>query len=236
MRVLAVGCHPDDVEISAGGTLRKYAKRGHDVFICHLANGDKGDVQMPMAELGALRNREAEAGGARLGAREVISLNVSDLMVNSRDEAQLRMLMEVLCHTRPDVIFTHSPNDYMKDHAEVSKMVFDVSFSATIPHVAGSGSLESVTPIVYMDTLTGVDFSPEHYVDISGEIEDKIRALRCHESQLKWMRDHDHIDFGDMVRTCSKYRGFQCGVAYAEGFTMCKKYLRLTTRQILPLD
>ena len=43
--------------------------------------------------------------------------------------------------------------------------------------------------------------------------------LECHESQLKWMRDHDHIDFADFVRTCSKFRGLQCGCDYAEAFT-----------------
>jgi hypothetical protein len=48
------------------------------------------------------------------------------------------------------------------------------------------------------------------------------------------MREHDHIDFADMVRTCSRYRGYQCGAAYAEGFKMCKAYLKGTTKRLLP--
>jgi hypothetical protein len=48
------------------------------------------------------------------------------------------------------------------------------------------------------------------------------------------MREHDNIDFAEMVRTCSKYRGYQCGVEYAEGFTQCQVYLKGTTKRLLP--
>ena len=85
-----------------------------------------------------------------------------------------------------------------------------------------------------MDTLAGVGFQPSHYVDITGQIETKIRALQCHESQLKWMSDHDGIDFADMVRTCSKYRGYQCGVPYAEGFRPYPVYQRYAGKNLLP--
>ena len=236
MKVLAVTCHPDDLEICAGGTIRKYVKNGWEVTLCHVANGDKGDVSTPMAELGAMRNREAEEAGQTLGAKEVISLNVGDLMVNSRDEAQVRALTEVICRTRPDVILTHNPDDYMKDHTEVSKLVFDASFSATIPNFAGKGFLSTVAPIYYMESSNGVGFIPDLYVDITCEMEDKLRALRCHQSQMIWLRDHDHVDAEDMVRTAAKYRGYQCGVAYAEGFRVCRENLRQSARVLLPME
>jgi LmbE family N-acetylglucosaminyl deacetylase len=85
-----------------------------------------------------------------------------------------------------------------------------------------------------MDSLAGVNFQPTEYVDISDVIDLKIEMLECHESQLKWMRDHDGIDFADMVRTCSRYRGYQCGVEYAEGFTQCRVYLKGTAKRLLP--
>ena len=85
-----------------------------------------------------------------------------------------------------------------------------------------------------LDTLCGVNFVPDEFVDITDEIDLKIRMLECHHSQLDWMREHDHIDFADMVRTCSKYRGYQCGAEYAEGFKMCKAYLKGTTKRLLP--
>ena len=57
-----------------------------------------------------------------------------------------------------------------------------------------------------MDNLGGLDFVPTEYVDISEEIDLKLEMLECHVSQLKWMRDHDHIDFAEFVKTCARYR------------------------------
>jgi hypothetical protein len=72
------------------------------------------------------------------------------------------------------------------------------------------------------------------YVDISTTVDKKIEMLNCHASQIVWMRDHDGIDFPDMVRTCSRYRGYQCGATYAEGFKQCNVYLKGTTKRLLP--
>ena len=65
-------------------------------------------------------------------------------------------------------------------------------------------------------------------------METKLEALSCHKSQLEWMLEHDGIDFLDFLRTCSKVRGYQCGVKYAEGFRLCRNYLRMVPRRLLP--
>lgn len=264
MKILAISCHPDDIEIAAGGTLLKYAKRGDEVTICHIANGSQGHVVIMPEELRKIRIREAFEGGKLLGAREIICMDVHDLEINSYDQGLVTGLVEVIKHVAPDLIITHSPDDYMKDHAEVSKLAFDASFSATIPHFATHEYMEKQSfsmripvvdanfdsdppfemgaqpfmhffpPIYYMDTLAGVNFNPQVYVDISNEIETKLQALEKHESQTKWMREHDHIDFGDMVRTCSRYRGYQCSVPYAEGFIACQAYPRMPLANMLP--
>ena len=85
-----------------------------------------------------------------------------------------------------------------------------------------------------MDTLAGVNFNPTMYVDVTDTIDLKLKMLECHESQVVWMRDHDGIDFPDMVKTCSRYRGYQCGVKYAEGFRCLRADLRQTTKRLLP--
>ena len=92
----------------------------------------------------------------------------------------------------------------------------------------------AVVPIYYMDTLGGHGFVPEQYVDITEEIELKLRALECHESQIKWMLEHDKIDFVEWVRASSRYRGLQSGVQYAEGFIMCKAHSRACCKRHLP--
>jgi len=235
MKVLAIGCHPDDLEIGCGGTLALYAEQGHDVFMCHVANGDMGHAVIQAVELARIRTTEAEASGKILGAEKVFNIDVPDLFVNSHDEEQVRKVVEVIRIVRPDVIITHSPDDYMRDHCETSKLVFNASFSSSIPHyLTESGQWQTIAPVYYMDTLAGVGFLPEEYTDITETLEIKLAALEKHESQLKWMRDHDGIDFLDFVRTVSKFRGLQCGVKYAEGFRLCKSWPRFSVKRLLP--
>lgn len=235
MNILAVGCHPDDLEIGCGGTLALYAKKGHDVFMCHVANGDMGHKVIMPEELAELRTKEAEAAGAVLGAKKVFNINVGDLFVDSHNEDQVREIVEVVRAVRPDIIITHSPEDYMRDHVETSKLVFNASFSSSIPHYdTPSKPYAGIVPIYYMDTLAGVGFLPEEYTDITETLETKLNALEKHESQIKWMRDHDGIDFLDFVRTVSKFRGLQSGVKYAEGFRSCKTWPRVIAKRLLP--
>lgn len=232
MRVLAIGCHPDDVEIACSGTLAKCVKRGDEVTVCHVTNGNMGHEIISPEELREIRIGEAARAGALAGIR-VITLDFGDLLPNGCDIGQRDKVMELLRQVQPDFIITHSPTDYMPDHRAVSKLVFDASFAASVPHY-GTGGKAAITPIYYMDTLAGVQFTPTEYVDISEEIELKLQMLECHESQLKWMRDHDHIDFADFVRTCSKFRGLQCGTAYAEAFTQEYAWPKIAAKRLLP--
>lgn len=235
MKVLAVGAHPDDLEIAAGGTLSLYAARGDEVTVCHVANGDMGHVIIMPEELSAIRREEARAGGRHMGAKEVISLEVRDVHIQSDDLGLVRAMVEVVRHAQPDIIITHDPEDYMKDHVEASKLVFDASFISTMPHYeTKSPFFPPFPPLYYMDTLAGLNFIPEQYVDISAVIEQKLEALACHESQIKWMLDHDHIDFIDFVRVNSCYRGNQANATYAEGFRTCKTWPRMTCTRLLP--
>lgn len=232
MNVLAIGCHPDDIEISCSGTLAKCVKRGDKVTVCHVANGNMGHEIIPPDELRTIRIGEAKKAGSLAGI-EVVTLDIGDLLPNGSDIKQRDAVVELIIKVQPDFIITHGPNDYMPDHREVSKLVFDASFAASVPQYGPSGKA-AVVPIYYMDNLAGLNFNPTEYVDITDEIELKIEMLECHESQLKWMRDHDNIDFADFVRTCSKFRGLQCGVPYAEAFTQEMAWPKVVARRLLP--
>lgn len=234
MRVLAIGCHPDDVEIACAGTLIKCVKRGDKVITCHLSTGNLGHVIIPPDELTIIRREEALKAGALAGI-EVISAGFNDLEMFSDNKKSRDAVVDVIKYADPDFIITHNPDDYMPDHVAASKLVFDASFTATLPNYrTKEPNPAKLVPIYYMDTLAGVNFVPDEFVDISDEIELKLKMLNCHESQIKWMRDHDGIDFPDMVKTCSRYRGYQCGAGYAEGYKMCKAYLKGTTKRLLP--
>ncbi|MBQ8637309.1 MAG: PIG-L family deacetylase [Clostridia bacterium] len=232
MNVLAVGCHPDDIEISCCGTLAKCVKRGDKVTVCHVANGNMGHEIISPEELREIRIGEAKKAGSLAGI-EVVTLDIGDLLPNGCDIAQRDKLVELIKKVQPDFIITHSPTDYMPDHLAVSKLVFDASFAASVPHYGAEGKA-AVVPIFYMDNLAGMNFNPTEYVDISDEIDLKIQMLECHESQLKWMRDHDGIDFAEFVRTCSRFRGIQCGAQYAEAFCQELVWPKVVARRLLP--
>lgn len=241
MNVLAIGCHPDDVEIACAGTLAKCVKRGDKVIVCHASTGNLGHVVIPPDELTLIRAEEAKKAG-KLAGIEVISAGFNDLDIYDNNKAARDKIIDVIRYANPDFVITHNPDDYMPDHTAVSRLVFDASFSATLPNMtnyshrfsAPDGAPAAVVPIYYMDTLAGVNFVPDEFVDISDEIDLKMQMLECHASQLVWMREHDGIDFADMVKTCSRYRGYQCGADYAEGFRQCRAYLKGTTKRLLP--
>ena len=234
MRVLAIGAHPDDIELACSGTLAKCVKRGDTVIVCHVSSGNLGHVEIIPDELQIIRANEAKSAG-KLAGIEVIWGGFHDLDIYDNNKEARDKMVDIIQYANPDFIITHSPDDYMPDHTAVSRLVFDASFTATLPNYKTRyNSPAKLVPIYYMDTLSGVNFNPTEYVDISEEIELKMEMLECHKSQLEWMREHDNIDFADMVRTCSKYRGYQCGVEYAEGFRQCQVYLKGTTKRLLP--
>ena len=80
----------------------------------------------------------------------------------------------------------------------------------------------------------GVGFFPTEFVDVTETIETKVAMLEAHETQLTWLRDHDGVDIVEQMKTATRFRGHQCGAAYAEGFTPCPAWLRGTTRRLLP--
>ncbi len=234
MRVLAIGAHPDDIEIACSGTLAKCVKRGDTVIVCHVSTGNLGHVVIPPDKLTVIRANEAKKAGSLAGI-EVICAGFNDLDIFDNNQESRDRIVDVIRYANPDFIITHNPDDYMPDHTAVARLVFDASFAATLPNYKSKYTKPAKSvPIYYMDTLAGVNFNPTDFVDITEEIDLKIQMLECHESQVVWMRDHDHIDFSDMVRTCSRYRGYQCGAAYAEGFRLCQVYLKGTARRLLP--
>lgn len=232
--VLAITTHPDDMEINCAGTLLKCRERGDRVVVCHLCNGDLGHEIINPEELAKIRAGEAKTSGAMAGI-EVMWGGFGDVVIYSDNKESRDKVVDVIRTVDPDFIITHDPEDYMPDHTATSRLVFDASFAATVPHYRTKvDKIARLVPIYYMDNLAGVNFVPEEYVDVSEHIDKKLEMLECHASQVVWMRDHDGIDFPDMVKTCSRYRGYQCGVEYAEAFRLCKAYLKGTAKRLLP--
>lgn len=235
MNILGIGCHPDDLEITCYGTLAKYVKLGHNVAVCHVANGNLGHVEIMPDELRDIRFKEAEAAAKVIGATHY-SIDIGDLYVTPENDELIRKLADVVRTVQPDLIITHYEHDYMNDHFNTYLAAYRASFAASCPHFDLSATTPPapVCPIYHMDTSYGVGFIPTEYVDITDTMDLKLEAISCHQSQLVWLRDHDGVDTLEASRAEATVRGYQCGVKYAEGFRPNINYLRMTTKRLLP--
>src|SRR5262245_51661138 len=107
MRVLAVGAHPDDIEFLCAGTLAKYAQRGDKVTMAISTNGEVGSSTLSNDEIAKVREQEARASAAIIGA-ELVWLGYRDEFLYDNEETRLRYI-DLVRECRPDVIITHDP-------------------------------------------------------------------------------------------------------------------------------
>jgi Uncharacterized proteins, LmbE homologs len=234
MNILAIGAHPDDLEIGCGGTLAKYASMGDKVTMCHVATGNVGHKLIMPEELIKIRAAEAHRSGGIIGA-DVVGLGESDLFVRSDNMSARDKIIDLIRQVKPDIIITHSPQDYMDDHEQTSRLVYEATMAATVTHHhTRHECFGRLTPLYYMEPICGVNSLPVEYVDITDFIDTKMNMMNCHESQVKWLKDHDNMDFLDMARTMARFRGYQCDTGYVEGFTYCSTYHKLSTKRLLP--
>ena len=234
MKILAIICHPDDMELTCGGTLLKYKKAGHEVTVCNVSNGDMGHYSIMPEELRVIRRQET-INSCNIAGFKSVTADIGDLMVNSADIEQVRKIIRIIRDEKPDLIITHHPDDYCSDHVETSKLVFKASFAATCPHfMEDCGEAVDLTPLYYTDTDWGINMIPTEYVDISEEMNTKEKMLACHESQLVWLKEHDGYDVIAEQRKMAAARGAQCGVKYAEGFRMANDAFRVVPYRVLP--
>jgi len=85
-----------------------------------------------------------------------------------------------------------------------------------------------------MDTLCGVDFAPQEYVDITDTLETKLAMYAKHESQHQYLSEREAVDFFDIIRTTAHFRGLQAGCVHAEAFRGYDVWPRLSTKRLLP--
>jgi len=236
MNILAVGANPDDVELLCAGTLARYARSGDSVHVCYISNGDKGGAANAAEATAAIREEESRKA-ARLINAELYPLNVPDGEVTASLELR-RRLVGVIRRAKPDVVISHFEHDYMSDHNHTAALVADAVFWSKVAGFAATAEAEDSQAgplaVYHMDTVAGINFSPEEYVDITDVMDVKIEMLSQHESQIRYMKERDGLDFIDYMVTAAKYRGYQCGVKYAEAFVRMKRYPFLTPRRLLP--
>jgi len=198
-RVLAVGAHPDDVEIMCSAVLFALRQLGLEVHVASLTLGDGGSLELSAEEIRRVRHREAIKACEVLGAT-YHHAGFNDLSIFNDDDAN-RRVTALVREVDPFLVFTHSPNDYMSDHEITSLLVRNACFAAPVRNYEAGGAdcTLSVPYLYYAQPMEGIDIfgkkvRPEFYVDISVWMQQKLEMLACHESQRNWLRAHHGID------------------------------------------
>ena len=226
-RVLAIHAHPDDVEILAGGTLALLAGLGHSIHIVTFTPGDCGSAELPPDEIAAIRREEAAHSAARIGARYAC-LEMRDLAIFNDDPSR-RRVVEILRSTRPGLILTASPVDYLCDHESASALVRDACFAAPAPNYRTGAAdpapaLETIPHLYWMDPIGGQDregrpVAPDFVVNVADAFEQKRAMLSQHASQREWLRKHHGTD--DYLHAMERWTracGQRAGFSHGEGF------------------
>ncbi len=189
LRILAIGAHPDDCEISAGGTAALFVQAGHTVKFVSMTNGDTGHHIIGGGQLARRRHAEAMAAAAVIG----IDYDVMDIH-NGELEANLyyrKSVIRLIRAFEPDLVLTHPPDDYHPDHRYTSILVQDSAYVVTVPGMCPLSPHLTVNPVyAYMigAPTRSSSFEPDILVDIESVFDRKLDMIRCHESQLfEWL-------------------------------------------------
>jgi LmbE family N-acetylglucosaminyl deacetylase len=202
LHVVCVGAHPDDPESGCGGTLARYAEKGHRVAIVYLTRGEAGIPGKTHQEAAAIRTAEAEAACRILGAKPLFAGQIDGATEVNRQRAEA--LAALILAEQPDVLLTHWPIDTHPDHQAASLL-------ALRAYQAARGRL----PLYFFEVDYGyqtMGFQPTDYVDITPVREKKKAALFAHRSQdgERIYREHHEI--------MESFRGRESGVRAAEAF------------------
>jgi bacillithiol biosynthesis deacetylase BshB1 len=178
--LLALFPHPDDAELTCGGTLHRAAKHGHRVGIVDLARGEMASRGDP-----ALRAAEAGRAAAVLGVQHRETVGLPDTGIVNTPETR-RVVAGIVRRLRPRVVLTTAPSPFGRhpDHRETAELVRDACF------VAGLLRLEDPSPphrplkVLHSITYREDYLKPTFVVDISDELETKLAAIQCYASQF----------------------------------------------------
>lgn len=190
---LAAVAHPDDIEFMMAGTLALLKKAGVEIHMINLANGCCGSLTHSREETAILRRREAMEAAKVIDA-EMHPPLFDDLAIFF-DAPSLAKVAAVVREAKPNIVFTHSPQDYMEDHQNTCRLVTTAVFSHGIPNFhthpprqayEGNVAVYHARPHGSRDPLRK-RLRMGHYVDISSVVALKREMLSQHRSQKEWL-------------------------------------------------
>lgn len=195
-RILAIGAHPDDVEIGAGATLAQHAGSGDHVTVLTLSHGKKGGNP-------ELRTAEAREAAERLGASLVLC-DLEDTAIPENGPT-IELIEEMVASVDPDIVYVHSANDVHQDHRAV--------------HAATRVAARQVPRVYcYQSPSSTIEFRPTHFIPVAGGLGPKLKAIAAFETQAS-VRAYLEPD---MLTATARYWGRFAQTTYAEPFEVLR--------------
>jgi LmbE family N-acetylglucosaminyl deacetylase len=190
---IAIGAHPDDIEFYMAGTLLLLKQAGYEIHYLNVASGNCGSTEYSVAMTRSIRNAEARSAAKILGAH--FHTNLTDDLEILYDLNLLRGLAGIIREVKPNILLTHSPQDYMEDHTNTCRLAvtaaftrgmrnfkstpprsvadYDVTIYHAMPHGLRDGLRRRIIPGAFVNT------DSVHHI--------KRETLAAHKSQQKWL-------------------------------------------------
>lgn len=220
--VLAIGAHPDDVELGCGGTIAKLIAEGKKVAIVDLTQGELGTRGTDET-----RRQEAAESSKLLGISSRENLKMKDGFLLNSEEYQMK-IVQVIRKYQPEIVLANAVEDRHPDHAKASKLTSDACFLSGLRKIVTElegEAQQAWRPKQVFHYIQWKNIEPDFVVDISHFIEKKIAACLCFKTQFYDPNSKEPVtpiatkDFLESLTYRAQDLGRLSGVAYAEGFT-----------------
>ncbi|WP_235296124.1 bacillithiol biosynthesis deacetylase BshB1 [Portibacter marinus] len=224
--ILAIGVHPDDVELSCSGTLLEQIENGYSVGLVDLTQGELGTRGTP-----EIRMKEAQDAAALMGAEFRVNLNMKDGLFSITEENLIKVI-EVIRTYRPKIVLANAIQDRHPDHGRAAQLVHQACFLSGLRKIKTSkdGEVqEAWRPKNVYHYIQDRALEPDFVYDISNVIDMKMEVIKAFKSQFYDPDSKEPSspisgkDFMEFIIAKARDFGREAGFQYAEGFTTYKK-------------
>lgn len=220
--ILAIGAHPDDVELGCGGTLAKLISEGKTVAVVDLTQGELGTRGTNLT-----RAEEAANASKILGFSDRVNLKMKDGFLQNSEEYQMQ-IVRMIRKYQPEIVFANSIDDRHPDHAKASKLISDACFLSGLVKIETTLDNENQKawrPKQIFNYIQWKNVTPHFVVDVSDFMSKKIEACLAYKTQFydptskEPMTPISSKDFLESLTYRAQDLGRLSGVDFAEGFT-----------------